>query len=451
MRHQFDLVVIGTGTAAGVVAHTCRRAGWSVAVIDSRPFGGTCALRGCDPKKVLVGVAEAVDQVSRLHGKGVHTDALRVEWSELIRFKRGMIEAVPRQREEAFTRAGIQTFHGRARFEGPNAIAVGDAVLEGRRILIAAGAKPANLEIEGRQHLVTTEQFLELDLLPSRILFVGGGYVSFEFGHVAARADAKVTILHHGPRPLNAFDPDLVDLLVARSRVLGIDVRLGAAVTRIDKAGTVFTVHAEAQGTTLQIDADMVVHGAGRVPEIDDLNLDAADVKWDRQGVTVNEYLQSVSNPAVYAVGDAAASGAPRLTPVAGHDGRIVAANLLDEQKRQTPDYAVVPSVVFTIPPLASVGLLESVARRRDLVFDVHKGDTASWNSSRRVGETHSGFKVLVEKPSGRILGAHVLGPHADDVINIFAMAMRTGGTASSLKELLFAYPTAGSDIPYMV
>jgi glutathione reductase (NADPH) len=213
----------------------------------------------------------------------------------------------------------------------------------------------------------------------------------------------------------------------------------------------VFTVHAEAQGTRLQMEADMVVHGAGRVSEIDDLNLDAAGVTWNRQGVAVNEYLQSVSNPAVYAAGDAAASGAPRLTPVAGYHGRIVAANLLDEQKRQTPDYAVVPSVVFTIPPLASVGLLERVARHRGLAFDVHHGDTAAWYSSRRVGETHSGFKVLVEKPSGRILGAHVLGPHADDVINIFAMAMRTGGTASSLKEILFAYPTAGSDIPYMV
>lgn len=143
--------------------------------------------------------------------------------------------------------------------------------------------------------------------------------------------------------------------------------------------------------------------------------------------------------------------GAPRLTPVAGYDGRVVAANLLDEQKRPTPDYAVVPRVVFTIPSLASVGLLESVARHRGLAFDVHHGDTASWYSSRRVGETHSGFKVLVEKASGRILGAPVLGPHADDVINIFAMAMRTGGTASSLKGIVFAYPTAGSDIQYMV
>jgi glutathione reductase (NADPH) len=451
MRHQFDLVVIGTGTAAGVVGHQCRRAGWSVAVIDSRPFGGTCALRGCDPKKVLVGAAEAVDQVNRLRGKGVRADALRVEWSELIRFKRGMIEAVPAAQEDGFARAGIEAFHGRARFAGPKAITVGDHVLEGRRLLIAAGAKPADLGIEGREHFVTSEQFLEIDALPPRVLFVGGGYISFEFGHVAARAGARVTVIHQGARPLNAFDPDLVDLLVARSRALGIDVRLGAAVTRIDKAGTVFTVHAETQGTTLQMEADMVVHGAGRVSEIDDLNLDAAGIRWNRQGVTVNDYLQSVSNPAVYAAGDAAASGAPRLTPVADYHGRIVATNLLDEKNPQSPDHTVVPSVVFTIPPLASVGLLESVARHRGLAFDVRHGDTASWSSSRRVGETHSGFKVLVEKPSGRILGAHVLGPHADDVINIFAIAMRAGGTASSLKEILFAYPTAGSDILYMV
>jgi glutathione reductase (NADPH) len=328
---------------------------------------------------------------------------------------------------------------------------VGDHTLDGRRVLIAAGAKPADLSIEGREHLVTSEQFLEIDALPPRVLFVGGGYISFEFGHVGARVGAEVTIVHQGEQPLNAFDPDLVDLLVARSRALGIDVRLGGVVTKIRKAGTAFTVHIDAQNTTLQIEAEMVVHGAGRVPEIDDLNLDEAGVRWHKHGVTVNEYLQSVSNPAVYAAGDAAASGAPRLTPVAAYQGQIVAANLLDKQKRQTPDYTVVPSVVFTVPPLASVGLLERDAQRRGVAFDVHQGNTASWHSSRRVGETHSGFKVLVEKSSGRILGAHMLGPHADDVINLFAMAMRTGTTAASLKEILFAYPTVGSDIPYMV
>jgi glutathione reductase (NADPH) len=451
MRRQFDLVVIGTGSAAGVVAHKCRRAGWSVAVIDSRPFGGTCALRGCDPKKVLIGAAEAVDQVNLLREKGVRADALGIEWSELMRFKRAVIETVPAERENGFARAGIETFHGRARFVGPDAVTVGDQMLEGRHLLIAAGAKPTDLGIEGREHLVTSEQFLEIGSLSRRVLFVGGGYISFEFGHVAARVGAEVTIVHRGQRPLNAFDPDLVDLLVARSRALGIDVRLGGVVTKIEKAGAVFTVHIDAQNTTLQLEAEMVVHGAGRVPEIDDLNLDAAGVRWDQHGVTVNQYLQSVSNPAVYAAGDAAASGAPRLTPVAGYQGRIVAANLLDEKNRQSPDYTVVPSVAFTVPPLASVGLLERVAESRGLAFDVHQSNTASWYSSRRVGETHSGFKVLVEKSSERILGAHVLGPHADDVINVFAMAMRTGTTAASLKEILFAYPTAQSDIPYMV
>jgi glutathione reductase (NADPH) len=450
-QHKFDLLVIGTGTAAGVVAHKCRRAGWSVAVIDSRPFGGTCALRGCDPKKVLVGAAEAVDQVNRLRGKGVRADALRVEWSELMRFKRAMIETVSGEREDGFARAGIETFHGRARFVGPNSVRVGDHILEGRHLLIAAGAKPADLGVEGSEHLVTSEQFLDIGALPPRVLFVGGGYISFEFGHVAARAGAEVTIVHQGERPLNTFDPDLVNLLVERSRALGIDVRLGAVVTRIRKAGTVFTVQVDAPSPTSQVEAEMVVHGAGRVPEIDDLNLDEVGIRWDQHGVTVNEYLQSVSNPAVYAAGDAAASGAPRLTPVAGYQGRIIAANLLDETNRQSPDYTVVPSVVFTVPPLASVGLLERVAQSRGLAFDVHQSNTASWYSSRRVGETHSGFKVLVEKSSGRILGAHVLGPHADDVINLFAMAMRIDAPASSLKEILFAYPTAESDLAYMV
>lgn len=422
-----------------------------MAVIDSRPFGGTCALRGCDPKKVLVGAAEVIDCVRRFTGKGVHDDAARIDWSELIRFKRDLIAAVPKRTEDGFMRAGIETFHGRAHFVQPNTINVGDNVLEGRRVVVATGARPADLPIEGRGFLITSEQFLELDRLPPRILFVGGGYISFEFAHVAARAGIKVSVLHRGPRPLSGFDPDLVDLLVARSNGLGIDVRVSTQVQKIVKTNEAFVVHARTNEKSFQVEAEMVVHGAGRVPEIDDLTLDAAGIEWSMEGVKVNEYLQSVSNPAVYAAGDAAASGAPRLTPVAAHHGHIVAANLLDEKNPRRPDDSVVPSVVFTIPPLAIVGLRESLARERGLVFDTRYGETSSWFSSRRVGETHSGYKVLVETSSQRILGAHVLGPDADEVINVFAMAMRTGMTASSIKKTLFAYPTAGSDVAHMV
>ncbi len=165
---------------------------------------------------------------------------------------------------------------------------------------------------------------------------------------------------------------------------------------------------------------------------------------------SVNEFLQSVSNPAVYAAGDAAASGGPPLTPVAGYEGRIVAGNLL-EGHHLTADYSAVPSVVFTVPPLASVGLHERSAREQGRRVRVNYAETSSWYSSRRIGETCSGYKVLVDEETGRILGAHLLGPQAEETINLFVMAMRAGVTAASIKDVLFAYPTHASDVAYML
>src|SRR6266403_2068109 len=241
MERQFDLVVVGTGVTSAV-ASRCREAGWTVAVIDSRPFGGTCALRGCVPKKILVGAAEAVQAARDLAGHGVRADGVTLAWPELMRFKRSMVDPTPQRTEQAWAKIGVEQFHGRTRFVGPTTLALGDDRLVGRRILIAAGAKPAPLSFAGAERLTTSEEFLNLDRLPSRLVFVGGGYISFEFAHVAARAGAEVTIVHRASRPLEAFDPDLVDLLVARSRTLGIDVRLGGVVTGIRKAGSVFTV-----------------------------------------------------------------------------------------------------------------------------------------------------------------------------------------------------------------
>lgn len=451
MSRKFDVVVIGTGTAASAVAHGCRSAGWQVAVVDSRPFGGTCALRGCDPKKVLVGGAEAIDVLQRLEGKGIRGGEARVEWPELIRFKRSFTDPVPKSREESFANANIAAYHGRARFVGAAAVQVGREILEGRYVVIATGAKPVDLGVPGAEFLTTSDQFLELDALPRRIVFVGGGYISFEFAHVAARAGADVAILHRGARPLEHFDPDLVDQLVQRTRKLGVKVEVHTEVKAISAAASGLAVHAASSEIPDAIfEADLVVHGSGRVPDIDDLDLDQAGIDRDRQGVKVNDYLQSTSNPAVYAAGDAASSGGLPLTPVAGYDGRIVAANLL-QGNHQKPDYSGVASVVFTIPPLASVGLQEQAAQQQGLKFQKRHEDTSRWYSSRRVGEECSGFKVLVEEVSGRILGAHLLGPQADETINLFALAIRSQLHAADLKQAFFAYPTHASDVQYML
>jgi glutathione reductase (NADPH) len=317
--------------------------------VDSRPFGGTCALRGCDPKKVLVGAAEAFDWTRRMKGKGIQAAKLQIDWPELMRFKRSFTEPVPKRREEGFAKAGVATFHGRAHFVGPTVVQVGEEILEGRYVVIAAGKVPTDLEIPGTEHLTTSDQFLELNELPRKILFIGGGYVAFEFAHVAACVGSHVTVLHRGPRPLSLFDPDLVDQLVKRTHELGIDVHLETEAIGIEKSSAELSVQALVSGQTSTFQAEMVVHAAGRVPEINDLNLDAVGVEWEERGVRVNEFLQSVSIPGVYAAGDAAASGGPPLAAVASYEGQIVAANLL-KGNHQRPNYLGIPSVVFTVP-----------------------------------------------------------------------------------------------------
>lgn len=449
MKESFDLVVIGTGSAGTSAATRCREAGWKVAIIDSRAFGGTCALRGCDPKKVLVGAAEVIDRERRMLDKGI-ADASRMEWPALIRFKRTFTDPFPKSREDALRSAGIETFHGRARFLGPGSVQVNGDVLEAKHVVIATGAWPAKLNIPGEDHLTRSDQFLELENLPKRLIFIGGGYIAFEFSHVAARAGSQVTILHQGERPLEHFDPDLVAKLVQRTRALGIDVHTKTKATAIEGSPGKLTVNTATDSKTESFEAEMVVHAAGRAPEIADLNLAAAKVEFDRRGVKVNSFLQSVSNPAVYAAGDCADSGGLPETPFADYEGSLAARNLLEGNKHET-DFRGMATVVFTIPPLARVGLTEEEARKKKIEVDVKQGDTSGWYSARRVAETASAYKVLVDKNSGRIVGAHLLGPEADEFANVFVLAISAGIEAATLKDTLFVYPTQASNIEWMV
>ena len=450
MSGTFDLIVVGTGAAASTVANRCRAAGWSVAIVDELPYGGTCQLRGCDPKKVLRRGAEVVDAARLLHGKGIADPGLRIDWPSLMRFKRSFTEPVPANKEKAFADKGIATYRGTARFVTEDAIEIGGERLEARHVVIASGAEPVPLPLQGAEHVTTSDRFLELDELPRRLLFIGGGYVSFEFAHLAARADAAVVVLDRGERPLKAFDPDLVAKLLERTRALGIDFRAKAAVEAVQRTGAGLRVTAEIDGRSETFETDLVVHGAGRAPALERLDLERGNVRAEKKGVTVNEFLQSVSNPRVYAAGDAAATEGLPLTPVASLEGAVVATNLL-EGNTETPDYTGVPSAVFTIPELTKVGMDEAGARAQGLDVEVKTTDMSDWYSVERVGESHAAAKVLLEKGTSRILGAHLLGPEASELINFFGLAMRTGLTATDLKKLVSAYPSAASDLGYLI
>ncbi|HET8552377.1 MAG TPA: NAD(P)/FAD-dependent oxidoreductase, partial [Gammaproteobacteria bacterium] len=305
------------------------------------------------------------------------------------------------------------------------------------------------LPIDGAEHLIHSDRFMELESLPRRLVFAGGGYIAFEFAHIAARAGAEVTILEMSERPLGPFDADLVAQLVERSRAVGIDIRTSAKVERIEKSGAGFTVSATISDQPGTFEADGIIHGAGRVPATDGLELERGGVRYGKRGIEVNEYLQSASNPAVYAAGDIAATEGLPLTPVAGLEADAVAANLLNGNAK-TVDYSGVPSCVFTVPPLAAVGLTEKQAKERGIDCDCRYSDMSSWYLARRVGETHAAAKVLLAK-DGRILGAHLLGPECEQMINFFGIAIRKRWTCSDLGGIVSAYPSAASYVGSLI
>ena len=235
-------------------------------------------------------------------------------WNELIKFKRTFTAPVPAMKKKNFARNGIDAYHGRAKFRGPRSVEVGGEVLEGRFILIAVGAVPMPLGIPGEEHLISSTEFFELDQLPKRIVFLGGGFIAAEFADIAARAGAQVTVLEQADRMLTLFGPDLVGWLMEKFHEVEIDVRLKTRVTAIEKNGDGLSVRASSNGREEMFKADLAVHAAGRVPDLEPLDLATAGVASEKGRLKLNEFLQSVSNPAVYAVGDAAMNGPP-LTP----------------------------------------------------------------------------------------------------------------------------------------
>jgi glutathione reductase (NADPH) len=448
MADRFDLVVIGSGTAAQTVIDRVHEAGWRIAAVDHRPFGGTCALRGCDPKKMLVSGEEALDAARRMRGHGVE-GGLRIDWPQLMAFKRGFTDPIPAKQAAHYHEMGVETLHGMARFVGPEAIEVDGRRLEFEHAVIATGAAPVPLGIPGEELVATSDEFMELEALPRRIALIGGGYIAAEFSHLAARAGAEVTILQRGPRLLTHFDPDLVGWLMPRFEALGIRTQFEAEVRAVERADGGLRIRAARDGREIAVAADLVVHAAGRAPDLSGLDLRAAEVAEEKGRLTLTPHLQSVSNPRVYAAGDAAEAGPP-LTPVSTRDARAVAANLL-EGARHTPNYRGVPSVVFTLPTLAAVGLSEEAARREGRRFRVSAAKTPGWFTARRRNESVYGHKVLIEEGAGAILGAHLVGPGAEETINLFALAIRHDLTAEDLKSAVFAYPTSASDVGYML
>lgn len=446
MKEKYtDVLVIGSGTSAHYCAHGLRDAGKGVTVADEREFGGTCALRGCQPKKYLVANAEAIAMAGHLAGRGI-VSAPVCDWPALQRLKNEFLDGIPEDTVRGFEEVGIEVVRGHAQFLTEDTVRVGDEAIRAGHIVIATGSKPREISIPGAEFAGTSDDFLSLPQMPERIVFIGGGYISFEFAHVAARAGAKVSILHRSQRALKAFDPDMVDIILAASREAGIDVVLDEPAMAINRTDAGLVV---VGGSGRNHAADLVIEASGRVPNVSVLEGNLGNVASNSKGVVVNDFLQSTSNPRVYAVGDAAATPY-QLASVADCEGMTAATNIARGNTLKM-NYDGVASAVFTIPELATVGLTEKAAEEQGIKFHVHKGTTEEWASSIRIGENHAGYKIVFENDTHRILGAHIARHNASEVINVFALAIKFGMTMHDLESVTWAYPTYTSDLKKMI
>lgn len=450
MEKEYNIIIIGTGTSGRAFADKVANSGLKIAIVDSGAYGGISPPGGCDTKKMFTDIASIIDCNNRLIGKGVGTEnPLKIDWPSLIKSKKAATEGCPKRTENHFVEKGIDTYHGRAFFENSNTVVVGEDKLKGNYIFLATGSKPRKFNVPGEEYITTGEEFMNTEKLPERIIFIGGGHISLEFAHVAQRTGAEVTILQRSDRLLRHLDADMVNLLLKATEAAGIKILFNKPLDSIEKIDSGFLIKtgskSGSESETQNFHADMIVHGAGRVANIEDLQLEKAGVKIERGAIAVDKYMRT-SNPQIYAGGDCTSEGM-KLNPVAALQGEVAAANVLNENSVQV-DYTGIPGAVHTIPALASAGT--SAAKDSDKYKVIFK-DRSNLYTTQKAGMEFVASKIIIDEANDRLIGAYILGSHAAEAINIFAAVMRLGLKASDIKKMVFTYPTTCSDIMYML
>ena len=296
---EYDVLILGGGNAGMGVTVPTRATGRRVALIEDRELGGTCPNRGCTPKKVLVAAAHALHEIEQAGVHQIRVGKPVLDWSALIHREKAMIRHIPGSLAQLMADRDVEVIRGRADFAGPNAVRVGERTIEARHVVIATGSKPRRLPIPGAEYMITSDEVLSETALPNDVIFVGGGVIALEFSHVYARAGTKVTILEALPRVLAGVDSDAVDRIVEESARIGISIHTDVQVVGIEPNNGRFRVVFEHRGMERALDADRVVNGTGRIANVDGLELGAGTVRQDRGRIAIDEYLRSLSNPAV--------------------------------------------------------------------------------------------------------------------------------------------------------
>jgi glutathione reductase (NADPH) len=443
-QYDFDLFTIGAGSGGVAASRRAGSYGARVAICEESRVGGTCVIRGCVPKKLLVYGAQFADAFVEAAGFGWRVAPPVHDWPELIAAKDreiGRLEGVYR---DLLKNSGVRLFEGRGVLIDRHTVEIAGKRHTAANILVATGAHPVMPAIPGIEHAITSNEALDLAALPRRIVIVGGGYIAVEFAGIFHGLGAEVSLVIRGEELLNGFDDDLRVGLAQELRQRGIEIRARTQVTRIDKRGHGFDL-ATAGGETLS--ADLVMYATGRRPNTRGMGLEAAGVALDAEkAVAVDEWSRS-SVPHIYAVGDV--TDRLNLTPVAIAEGRALAETLFNDNPVKI-SHENVATAVFSQPPIGTVGLTEGEARQRYGAIDVYCARFRPMKHTLSGREERTLMKLVVDRQTDRVVGCHMLGADAPEIIQGLAIAVTCGATKRQFDCTIGIHPTAAEEFVTM-
>ncbi|MFW6067168.1 MAG: glutathione-disulfide reductase [Myxococcota bacterium] len=442
--YDFDLVVIGAGSGGVRAARQSAGFGARVAIVEERFLGGTCVNVGCVPKKLFVYGAHFRDDFEDAAGYGWQVAPPRLDWSRLRANKDAEIRRLNGVYRRLLEQSGVELVEGRARLAGPHAVQVGERRLSAERILVATGSHPRRSDIPGHELARVSDDMFYLDTLPDRAVVAGGGYIAVEFASILHGLGVQVCLVHRRHLVLRGFDEDVRTVLTEEMSQRGIECRVAHTIEHIERSGGELAVTLDS-GDVLR--TDMVLSAIGRVPNTGDLGLEEMGVERGDSGeILVDDYFRS-SVPSVYALGDVI--DRVQLTPVAIHEAMALARSLFGD-RRVTVDYDNIPTAVFSTPNVGTVGLTEAEARHQVPEVDVYRSIFTPLKHSMTGRAEKTLMKLVVDRRTERVLGIHMVGPDAGEIIQGFAVALRCGVTKPQLDATVGIHPTAAEELVTM-
>jgi glutathione reductase (NADPH) len=441
MTKEYDLVVIGGGSGGVRVARWSAGLGAKVALCESDRMGGTCVIRGCVPKKMMVMASQFSSEVDCARDYGWSVEAASFDWHKLKLARDKEIERLSGLYQKMLDNNQVDTYLGPGKLVGESQVQVGDKILTAKQIVIASGGKPQLLDVPGIEHVITSNQLFELTQRPQKVVIAGGGYIAVEFACMLNGLGSDVTLVIRRPHILRGFDEPVRRFLHQQVESQGITIKT-CGVTKIElSAENSRIVHL---GDESVIEADAIIYATGRVPNTAELNLAAAGVESDRVGAIRVDPLHQTTAKNIYAIGDC--TDRVNLTPVATAEGTILAERLFNQGQRKM-NYEFIPSAVFSWPPLASVGPTEEEAREKYGEIDIYQSDFRPLKYTITQMKERTMVRLFVERKTDRVIGCHMVGIDAPEIMQGVAIAIKAGATKQQFDATIGIHPTSAEEL----